>query len=190
MHAIHTTSGFVVGSKSYGEADKVLFIFTKDFGLISVIANGIRLEKSKLRYFTQDYSCGSFSVVRGREFWRLTSAGEEVVVKADQEIIKRAALMLRRFLQGEDPHPQLFETIFELFTFLQKELELSAEQKRCLESIVVYRIMHSLGYIGLDGGIDEIVKTGVLSVELIDSLISKRILLNKHINTAIKESQL
>ena len=74
MHAIHTTPGFIIGSRPYGEAGKMLSIFTRDFGLVTATAQGIRLERSKLRYHAQDLSFGSFSLVRGREFWRLTSA--------------------------------------------------------------------------------------------------------------------
>lgn len=76
MHNIYTTSGFVIGSSLYGEADKMLFVFTRDFGLVNVIAKGIRLGRSKLRFCTQDYSLGIYSLVRGRDMWRLTDARE------------------------------------------------------------------------------------------------------------------
>ncbi|MDE2040764.1 MAG: recombination protein O N-terminal domain-containing protein [Patescibacteria group bacterium] len=74
MHHIHTTPGFVIDSHPYGEAGKMLSIFTRDFGLVLATAQGIRLEKSKLRYHTQEYAFGVFSFVRGKEFWRLTHA--------------------------------------------------------------------------------------------------------------------
>ncbi len=51
-------------------------IFTRELGLVRATAQGIRLEKSKLRYSSQLYSFGIFSFVHGKEFWRLTSAGE------------------------------------------------------------------------------------------------------------------
>ena len=60
MHPIHTTLGFVINSRPYGEAGKLLSIFTRDFGLVLANAQGIRLEKSKLRPFIQDYSFGYF----------------------------------------------------------------------------------------------------------------------------------
>ena len=77
MHPIHTTPGFIIGSRPSGEAGKMISIFTRDLGLVFASAQGIRFEKSKLRPFTQDYSFGQFSFVRGKEYWRLTSAQEE-----------------------------------------------------------------------------------------------------------------
>ena len=74
MHPIHTTPGLIIHSRPYGEAGKLLSIFTRDFGLVLANAQGIRLEKSKLRPFIQDYSFGIFSLVKGKELWRLTSA--------------------------------------------------------------------------------------------------------------------
>src|SRR3989338_4347951 len=77
MNPIHTTPGFIIASRPYGETGKILSIFTRDIGLVGAVAQGIRLEKSKLRYHTQDYSFGTFSFVRGRELWRLTDARDQ-----------------------------------------------------------------------------------------------------------------
>ena len=76
MHPIHTTPGFIIDSRPYGEAGKLISIFTRDFGLVTASASGIRFERSKLRYHSQDYSFGSFSLVCGKELWRLTNASE------------------------------------------------------------------------------------------------------------------
>src|SRR5690349_10081885 len=74
MYSIITTEGFIIDSRPSGEAGKLLYIFTKDHGLVMATAQGIRLEKSKLRYFIQDYSFGVYSFVKGKEYWRLTNA--------------------------------------------------------------------------------------------------------------------
>jgi chromosome segregation protein len=89
MHPIHTTPGFIIDSRPYGEAGKLLSIFTRDFGLVTTSASGIRFEKSKLRYHSQDYSFGSFSLVRGKELWRLTSAAPA----GENSVTDRAAIL-------------------------------------------------------------------------------------------------
>src|SRR4051812_13786640 len=111
MHAIHTTPGFVIDSRPYGEAGKILSIFTQDLGLVSAIAQGIRLEKSKLRYYVQNYSFARYSLVRGKEFWRLTSAAESEEGTWNAELVAKIAALLKRLLQGEEPHPELFELV-------------------------------------------------------------------------------
>ena len=201
MYAIHTTPGFIIESRPKGEAGKLLYIFTRELGLVMASAQGIRLEKSKLRYHAQEFSLGEFSFVRGKEFWRLTGAGEsqesrmtdqELRIKA-REIISRIALILRRLLHGEEAHPELFDHIQESVGFIETNSQagrLSEEQLKTLESLIVFRIVHLLGYVGADKEIGQEAITALLSVELLDHVAGQRTALNKHINKALRESQL
>lgn len=197
MHHIHTTPGFIIQARAYGEAGKMLSIFTRDYGLVLATAQGIRLEKSKLRYHTQEYSFGDYSLVRGREFWRLTSAqGKHDLrfkiqdLRKSQELLARIALILKRLLHGEEAHPELFEIVDACKKFLDLQMELSDEQMKTLESLVVLRMLAALGYIGNDAMIDVPVKSGELTVALIDSCAAKRVAINQHINKALRESQM
>jgi len=207
MYAIYTTPGFIVGSKPHGEAGKVLFIFTRDFGLITAVAAGIRLERSKLRYGVQDYSFGIFSLVKGKEFWRLTSVGDsrkELVLGIESadapinskkrsfgdQLVARLALLLRRLLHGEEANPALFSSVESAISFICSSSSLDDERFKTLESLAVYRMLESLGYIGKDNFIDLEVREEILSVELLDSIQEKRGVLNKHINKALRESHL
>ena len=201
MHSIHTTPGFIIGSRPYGEAGKILSIFTRDNGLVTAVAQGIRLERSKLRPFIQDYSIGIYSLVRGKELWRLTSAQEFSVERLSipvfsrergvsiQELIARLALLLRRLLQGEDPHPQLFEVLYSCIRFVD-QVQLSAIELSVLESLVVFRMVHALGYVGTDRTLDQYATTTDISSAILGELTDKRTLMNAHINKALKESHL
>ncbi len=206
MYAIHTTPGFIIDSRPTGEAGKLISIFTRELGLVFASAQGLRLEKSKLRYHTIDYSFGTFSFVRGKEFWRLTSAAEEQKQaisgserrskagsrkqedRKTQEFFARIALLLRRFLHGEEPHPELFDVLESCRTFLA-DSQLSDEQLQTLESIVVLRILYSLGYVGKLAELDEYVH-GPISTDLLERAFPLRKVINQHINKALKESQL
>lgn len=209
MYAIHTTPGFIIESRPSGEAGKLLSIFTRDLGLVWAAAQGIRLEKSKLRYHSQEYSFGEFSFVRGKEFWRLTSAKNQgrtlrsPELRSDlgfSDLIARIALLLRRLLHGEEAHPELFEHIEASFLFLENlvtstnstknQLELSAEQLQTLESIIVFRILHLLGYIGADKNLDARLVAEPLSIKLLDETVGQRMNVNRHINKALRESHL
>ncbi len=204
MYTIHTTPGFIIESRPSGEAGKLLSIFTRDLGLVWAIAQGIRLEKSKLRYHSQEYSLGEFSFVRGKEFWRLTSANELIVEgKKSQidstkeskenftsELIGRIALLLRRLLHGEEAHPELFEHVEASFLFTEKHSKLSPEQLQTLESIIVFRILHLLGYVGTDKNLDARLVAEPLSLVLLDEMMGQRTNMNRHINKALRESHL
>ena len=74
LHHIYHTEGFVLSGQSVGEANKYFRIFTKDFGMVGAMAQGIRLLQSKLRYSLQDYSYSKISLVRGKQVWRIVGA--------------------------------------------------------------------------------------------------------------------
>lgn len=192
MYKIYTTPGFVIHSRAYGEAGKILSIFTKDLGLVLATAQGIRLEKSKLRYYTQDYAFGKFSLIKGKEYWRLTSADSVAEYGSNEnvsELMVRIAALLRRLLHGEEPNERLFGVIEDCKIALCTQ-EFSAEQLKTLESVIVLRILNELGYIGNDSEIDDGIRFSPITVDLLDSLSSKRTLLNRHINRAFRESHL
>ncbi|MFA6432777.1 MAG: DNA repair protein RecO [Candidatus Paceibacterota bacterium] len=194
MHAIHSTPGFIIDSRAYGEAGKLLSIFTRDFGLITAAAQGIRLEKSKLRYSTQDYSFGTFSLVRGKELWRLTSASDVSAMSLrgrDAELIARIALLLRRLLQGEEAHSELFSRVESFRSFLRDNPELDQEKANTIESISALQILHALGYIGGGDDLAEFLEPACLEDSTtLERAETKRASINRHINKALKESHL
>lgn len=203
MHAIVTTPGFVIDSRSYGEADKIFSIFTEDLGLVRAVAQGIRLEKSKLRYHIKENVLASFSLVRGKEVWRLTNAQEVFAQdflaqsshKASEQLLARISLLLRRLLHGEEQNPALFMHIKNCIEFLNSQslddlsAPISETRLQTLESLVVARIFHSLGYIN-GGDVENCFKSAEISVSFLDSIASQRSALNKHVNKAIQESHL
>jgi len=200
MYTIHTTPGFIINSRGTGEAGKLLSVFTRDLGLIRASAQGIRFEKSKLRPFIQDYSLGVFSFVRGKEFWRLTNAQEIIDIKEDRfeiqdsrietrELIARIAFLLGRLLQGEEAHPELFETLNKLFLFLNST-DLFKEQFKSLESLIVIRILHHLGYVAIIPDLKSQIESDEITKEILMSIDKNRILVNQHINKALQESHL
>ena len=198
MYHIHTTCGLVLDSKNYGEAGKILRVFTKDYGLIIVIAQGIRLEKSKLRYFIQNYVLTTISVVKGKEFWRLTNASsvpeldnaDSVSQSKNNLLIVRVCKILIRLLQGEEKHEELFNVIFDIIIFIYKNKELNQEMIKTLESVIMFRILKLLGYIGKDDDVGEGISAGKIDIIFLDANIDKRIMINKHVNKALAESHL
>ena len=201
MHPIHTTPGFIIASRPYGETGKILSIFTRDIGLVGAVAQGIRLEKSKLRYHTQDYSFGTFSFVRGRELWRLTDARDQKCFTparlrqgyggqaGENSLLAKVSVLLKRLLHGEEAHPELFDCVGAGITF-GSQAGLTGDQESTLESLLVLRILRLLGYIGDNKKIKKFFKNNHFDIELIDMVMNKRSVINQHINKALRESHL
>ncbi len=69
------TKAIVLRRTNYGEADRILQILTPQNGKLSVIAKGVRREKSKLAGGVELLSVSDVSLVSGKgEMWTLTGA--------------------------------------------------------------------------------------------------------------------
>ena len=103
MHEKYTTRGFVLFASAYREADKIISIYTEDFGLVSAVAAGVRRSASKLRYHTQNFSVRSFSLVHGRDLWRLVGAEEIAgVIVLTPRLLQNLWLFTRAFCLSFD----------------------------------------------------------------------------------------
>ena len=64
--AVYKSKGIVLRSIRFGEADRILDLYTQDSGLISAIAKGIRRTKSRFGGRLEPLSCVDFLAYEGR----------------------------------------------------------------------------------------------------------------------------
>ncbi len=194
-HTIYNTEGFILRSADFGEANKYFFVFTEQFGLIKVAGQGVRHLKSKLRYSLADFSLSYFSVVRGRELWRLTSAEKKLILKdtIKLSLLSRIFSLLLRLLHGEEKNDLLFQYLKEGIIFLDS-LEMSKlnldTKLEDFECILALRILSALGYIGKLGDFDQFTTSPYFTAELliIMSTLKSRAILE--INKSLHETHL
>jgi len=192
MYSVYTTAGFVLGSAERGEANKIYSIYTEDFGLVRAGAQGVRLEKSKLRYTLDDFTHGYFSLVRGRELWRLTGSerdGELPLPVEVRRVIARVLNLVRRLVHGEEKNQALFRA---LNTMIQRASSLPQDSTDLIpfELLSLLRVLHSLGYVGSVEGLDESIFSGDMTDEMLSIVSKKRASVLGYINKAIGETQL
>jgi len=184
MHHVYTTKAFVVHSTPHGESGKFLLLFTKDFGMIGVTAQGIRLIQSKLRYHIQDSSLSMVSVVRGKEVWRLTGAYELSNNKSNILFIKILRI-LKRLIPGEEKNERLFNIIEELYSTPIVEADYDI-----VEGITILRILNVLGYIRVNDDIAKFFNDDLINDELIKEFTKIKSKAISIINEGLKQSQL
>ena len=193
MHHIYHTEGLILSSKNYGEAGKYYSIFTRDLGMIYASAQGVRKLSSKLRFVLTDYSYVKLDLVRGKDFWRLTSAlktNKLESISKDSEtfrIYANIARLLRRLLAGEDANEFLFDDVLKGLFILEKCK--TSEELRGIEAIIVLRALHNLGYIGEDEMLRNIIKSP-FEESLIFEVGKSRSKILSHINKALGETHL
>jgi DNA repair protein RecO (recombination protein O) len=193
MHHIYHTEGIILGSKNFGEAGKYYFIFTRDLGMIYASAQGVRKMSSKLRFVLQDFSYIKLDLVRGKDFWRLTSAQktnklEKISKNVDTlRIFANIGKLLQRLLVGEDANEELFNDLLKGLNVLEKSIDKKDYQN--IEIIIVLRILSNLGYIGNDKILDDIIKSP-FEEDLIFKVGKSRFQILSEINKALGETHL
>ena len=193
MHHIYHTEGFILGSKNYGEAGRYYFIFTRDLGMIYASAQGVRKIPSKLRFVLRDFAYVKLDLVRGKDFWRLTSASKtnqlENIYKNFEtlKVFVNISHLLKRLLAGEDANQALFADLLNGFSVLEKYE--NEEDLRNTETVIVLRILHNLGYIGNDEILKNLVKMP-FEADLVFEVGKNRRKILSEINKALKETHL
>ena len=72
--AVYKSKGIVLRSIRYSEADRILDLYTRDAGLVSAIAKGIRRTKSRFGARLEPLSCVDFVAYHGRSLDTVTQA--------------------------------------------------------------------------------------------------------------------
>jgi DNA repair protein RecO len=194
MYHIYHTHGLVIASRDSGEANRVLTLYTKEMGLVRVLAQGIRLNKSKLKFSLQLFSYAHIDLVRGKDFWRLTSARSintfsKIELNKDRTmLVLRIFKLLERLNSVETQNDDIFEDLIFLLNFLNKE-EITKENLEAVEINIVLRILKNLGYIG-NSKIAFKYTDNKLEDNNINNILIDRKVIVSHINKALSESQL
>lgn len=127
----YASEGIVLGRKIYGEADRILILFSKNFGKIKVLAKGVRRPKSKKRGHVEIFTHLKFSATTQKGFDLITEA--EIInnftrVRGD---IKKMALayyfveVIGKITHDEEKNYDLFLLLLNYF----KKLEVTQKLK-------------------------------------------------------------
>lgn len=133
----YTTEGIVLESYDQGEHDRVYKVFTREFGLLLCHAKSIRKLESKLRAHVLPRTVGLFTLVKGRELWRLVG-GERVQI--DGMYGGEVTNLLNRMVRGDGVHKVLYDRVL---SFLKKGYLYNKEEAKLL---LYFIILVELGY--------------------------------------------
>lgn len=70
----YTSEGIILGRINFGEADRIISVFSKDKGRISLMAKGVRRPKSRKRGHIEIFSRVNFQAISGRGLDLMTEA--------------------------------------------------------------------------------------------------------------------
>ena len=124
--AVYRSKGIVLRSIRYSEADRILDIYTRDAGLVSAIAKGVRRTKSRFGGRLEPLSCVDFVAYHGRTLDTVTQA--EVLrsfhsVREDLARFKAAADMVgsvRALSGGDEADRRVFNLLYNSLDALEE----------------------------------------------------------------------
>lgn len=184
------TAGLVIGQMTKGEASRLYQILTPDFGLTLVMAQSIRLEKSKLRYNLQNYNFVDLDLVRGREYWRLIGA-EKKFGRASQEQINffcKISSIILRLIHGEEEKQAIFSDLQRAWELLASKPPLASLED--LEIFFLIRLLFNLGYLAPTEITAPIISLNNFSWSDLDLITKERSTLIRVINSSLLASGL
>lgn len=114
---LYETEGIVLSRLDYGEADRILVVFTPDYGRLDVIAKGTRKAKSRSGPYLDLCNWVRLDLARGRELDVVRSAQSVRVftrLRADLEVYGYAHYVceiVRTLTHPQEPHVAIFDLL-------------------------------------------------------------------------------
>jgi DNA repair protein RecO len=196
-HEMHILEGFVLDSSVYGESGRILKILTKEYGVMTVAATGVRELKSKMRGSMDILQLVNFEFVEGREMNRLTGihelekfggifSGENLLQK--RRVVSNVVNFVLRTVVGEVKNEKLWESFLEGIRLLEDYSDPRGSRGMDwgnFEVLWLIKILVSLGY-WQEGKVDQFTQENFAYLSTEDN----KNLLVEEINRAIKSTHL
>jgi len=193
MHEIHVSEGVVLNKRAVGEANTLVFVLTKQLGLIRAQARSSRVEESKLRYGLEPLTSGRYSFVRGKREWRLTGVEQVSHEAMGKSVTRRQAAgriskLLLRLVQGEEPLPALYDAVASGLVHMATAQ--SDTDAQAIETVLVLRVLAQLGYLPRTPELLPFISDHLFTIELAAAAAERRNLLIRAINESLQHTGL
>jgi len=128
----HTYSGeaVVLGRKNYGEADRIISVYSKDRGRVALIAKGIRRPKSRKRGHLEIFSLLKFQATSGHGIDLMTEADIVDDFKEIRKSLSKVSLayyfmeVIGKITHEQERNIELFDLILSSLNKLKTETKL------------------------------------------------------------------
>ena len=116
--------------RDFGEADRILVLYTKNFGRVSFIAKGVRRPKSRKRGHVEVFNLVKFQAITGRGIDLMTEAEVIDDFKEVRRSLKKISLayyfseVIGRITHEQEPNIELFNLILKYLNSLKTAVEL------------------------------------------------------------------
>lgn len=138
----YTSVGIILARRNFGEADRILVVYSKNFGRISLIAKGIRRPKSRKRGHVEVFSLVNFQAVSGHGLDMVTEAELVDDFKDVRKSLNKISLayyfaeVIGRITHEGESNTELFNLIIEYLNKLKKTNGLHNLRMRFIQDLL------------------------------------------------------
>jgi DNA repair protein RecO len=149
-HAIHSIEGILIDDRPYSEAGRILFVLSRDLGLVMLLAQGVREQKSKLRHLLTLGTIGTFEFVEGKEVKRLTSIFPESHFESifqhlyKRNVFSHVVTFISRLMLGEMDSDVLYLDFIKGLNYLENSTDDTVGES--IEIVMIVNLLTNLGY--------------------------------------------
>lgn len=108
------TKGIVIKATDYLDSDKIVTIFSADFGIIHARARGVKKDKAKLAFAVQPFAFVEFMLIKNKDFYTIINASSidqfyGITLDFDNYIFMLACLeVCEKTIKENDLHEDMF----------------------------------------------------------------------------------
>jgi DNA repair protein RecO (recombination protein O) len=149
----YTSEAIVLSRRNYSEADRILTLYTKRYGKVSVIAKGVRKLKSRKRGSIEVFSLINTACARGKNLDLLT---ETIIIDhflLVRKNLKKVTLgyyfveVADKITKENEENEELFKLLSTYLNLLKKETSLKVLRRRYIYDLLVLMGYWPLGKI-------------------------------------------
>lgn len=143
----YTSEGIVLLRKKYGEADRILSLYSSKFGKISVLAKGIRRPKSRKRGHLEVFSHINFQATKSDGLGIMTEADTIHSFEKIRSDLKKVSLayyfceVINKITHEHDENIEIFRLLVNTLIRLETETKLKS-----LRKFFITKLLEAMGY--------------------------------------------
>lgn len=143
----YSSEGIILARKNYSEADRILIVFSKNYGKLSLLAKGIRKLKSKKRGHLEIFSHIKFSAVKTKAIDIITEVETINTFSKVRASLNKISLayyfceVVTKTTREDEIHNNIFNLLMNFLKRLGSETKLKK-----LRHEFLYKLLEELGY--------------------------------------------
>ncbi|HET7099484.1 MAG TPA: DNA repair protein RecO [Patescibacteria group bacterium] len=143
----YSSDGIVLSRRNFGEADRILTLYTKYYGRVSAIAKGARRPKSRKRGHIEVFNLVKFQAVTGHGIDLMTEAEVVDDFKEIRQSLKKISLayyfmeVINKITHEGESNTNLFNLILNSLTSLK-----TAKKLKVLRLDFISKLLILMGY--------------------------------------------